>query len=181
MEAPLTIFEIVHCNKKIIQEIYNYRYEVGYHYEEIATFEKNNKLKNKNEILNHVIQKMFLDDYNNFKLKSEVPCYSVSSHGDFVNVKLNISNKVLLTSDEVRKEAGIVVEAYDDIIENNIKKRYADQEYLGFFSNNVIDSLLNGNSPILILTHPRQWKVDICENSKDNFRRLYQGLHYRIF
>ena len=74
----------------------------------------------------------------------------------------------------------IETEAYDEIIEGRIEARFADQHLLGAFSQNVQNAILNEISPILILTHPRNWEVDILFNTKDNIMRLVEGISFKV-
>lgn len=68
---------------------------------------------------------MFLKDLENFRKVTSSSNLTVSSHGDFTNVKVGISNKNIMNS-ETRRQAGILVEAYDDVIEKSHNIRFAD-------------------------------------------------------
>lgn len=169
-------------DENLIKSIDKYGYEVGYHYEEIATVEKKIKTKNIDLLMKFFpeIKKMFLNNIFDFREKSGCKVVSVASHGDFVNVKLNFQNKELLLNGDVRKEAGIIVEAYDDIIEKNITHRYADQILLADFTKSVLEGIMRNERIILMLTHPRNWKVDMRANTIDNVLRAVDGFLYNI-
>lgn len=164
----------------LIKAIDSYGYEIGYHYEEIATFEKKKKLRSIAAIKNCFpeIKKMFLNNLETFRKETGCKILSIASHGDFVNVKLNYQNNELLKEPDIRKQSGILVEAYDDIIENSSHHRYADQKLLERFTDAVIEDFSRKTSAILLLTHPRNWEVDICANTKDNILRLFEGVLY---
>lgn len=166
-------------DKDLIKEINGFGYEASYHYEEIATYLKKNRIKDPQKILSCLpkIREIFEENLNEFRQQTGAECKTVSAHGDFVNVKLDISNKLLLDK-KTRMSCMIETEAYDEIIEGRIEARFADQHLLGVFSQNVQDAILNKKSPILILTHPRNWEVDILFNTKDNIVRLIEGVSF---
>ena len=164
----------------LIHDIENCSYETGYHYEEIATFEKKNKLKNKDSLIEcfDVFRKMFLKDLSNFRKKTGSKSLTVASHGDFINTKYQLQNYEFLNDTNTRAEAGIAVEAYDECVNRYIKERFADHKLLELFESKVNEAIEKSCDCILILTHPRNWKVDFFANTKDNFSRLIQGLKY---
>lgn len=165
----------------IIKSINEYGYEIGYHYEELATCEKIHKFKDKEKILESMpeCRKMFLANIERFRGLTGCPCLTVASHGDFVNVKCDISNNEILSDKELRQKSGIVIEAYDDVVTQDIEVRYADQVLLGDFSAQVLAGIAQEKKVIMTLTHPRNWKVDVIANTKDNITRFWQGWNYR--
>ncbi len=167
-------------NKKLITDIISYGYEAGYHYETIANYEKKHKLKSADKIRLYMkdIEKCFSKEFDNYKRKTQSTSLTVSSHGDFVNVKNNIQNLEVLKNEELRKNNGIIVEAYDESINKFVEKRFADQQLVENFCQTVIDNL--NVRVIQILTHPRQWKVDFWWNLKDLFRRIIEGIKYKL-
>lgn len=163
-------------DKDLIRDIDEYGYETGYHYEELATYEKKHKLKDADKMISALpeCRKMFLDDIEKFRAITGSPCLSVASHGDFINVKYKIQNVEILKDAETRGEAGIIIEAYDDVVNQDIDMRYADQILLGDFSDQVLAGIEAEKKVIMTLTHPRNWKVDVIANTKDNILRFYQ-------
>ncbi len=170
------------CTKdcKLIKEINQKGYEASYHYEELATCEKAIKSKSAEGMRKQIkdAQNMFLKDLFDFRKQTGAACLSVASHGDFVNNCLGVQNKEILQDDDIRRSAGIVVEAYDPVIEGNINERVADHTERDNFTGKVIGLLTEHVSPILILTHPRNWKVDIGANISANYVRIREGMHY---
>ena len=167
--------------KKLIADIENYGYETGYHYEELATYEKSHKLKNVEKMGAALpeCRKMFLEDIKRFREETGSRCLTVASHGDFINTKYKIQNVEILGDKNTREQAGIVVEAYDKVVTQPIEARYADQMLLGKFSEEVKKGIAEKHNVIMTLTHPRNWKVDALANTLDNFGRLWQGWMYR--
>ena len=101
---------------------------------------------------------------------------------------VNASNKLLAARETVNVTAYlpsvngstsiVLVEAYDDIFVTEISSRYADQILLDKFSEDVLKGIKNDEKVIMILTHPRNWKVDIIANTQENLRRIIQGVAY---
>lgn len=167
---------------KLIHDIESYGYETGYHYETIATWEKKYKTKSAEVLEKNLsaIQDLFLKDLSSFRECTGSPSLSVASHGDFINRRYGYCNYEILKSAEVRNKAKVIVEAYDDFIMHLVKERYADQVPLDGFATHVENSIKNGCLCIMILTHPRNWEVDIVANTVDNIERLVQGILYKI-
>lgn len=168
-------------DKKLIEEIENYGYETGYHYEELATYEKKNKLKNIEKMREALpeCRRMFLDDIKRLRDTTKSRCLTVASHGDFINTKYKIQNVEILRDTETRDKAGIIVEAYDAEVTDCIEARYADQILLAGFADEVIKGIFEGHRVIMTLTHPRNWKVDVMANTLDNAIRYWQGMKYK--
>ena len=168
-------------DKKLIRDIEDYGYEVGYHYEELATYEKRKKFKNVEKIREALpeCRQMFLDDIKRFRNVTGSPCLTVASHGDFINTKYKIQNVEILKDDETRKLARIIAEAYDKEVNECVQARFADQILLGRFPKEVLRGIEDDNQVIMTLTHPRNWKVDIGANTKDNILRFWEGYKYK--
>lgn len=169
-------------DKKLISEIDAYGYETGYHYEELATFEKKSKLKDVSKIRESLPQcrTLFIKDIERFRSTTNSPSLTVASHGDFINTKYKIQNAEVLADSEIRKKAGIIVEAYDDVVNCPIQARFADQILLEKFPNEVIKGIDSGFNIIMTLTHPRNWETDVIANTKDNVCRFWQGIIYNL-
>lgn len=168
-------------DKKLIRDIDDFGYETGYHYEEIATLEKRKKTKSLDGLMQALPEsrEMFLNDLARFRSDTGSPSMTVASHGDFINVKYKLQNHELLKNETIRKQAGIVVEAYDDSIMKYVEARYADQVLHSKFSDEVIKGISEGHNVIMALTHPRNWKVDVIANTRENVTRLWQGYKYK--
>lgn len=169
-------------DNELISAIDEYGYEAGYHYEEISDYEKKHKLKNIECIKEKLpeIRQQFLYDLENFRKSTGSNSVTVASHGDFINTKLLLQNYAILEDQATREKAGIKVEAYDRSIMDCVYARFADHLLLGNFLNEVIDSIEQRCEIIMILSHPRNWKVDIAANTKENIKRFYQGILYRM-
>ena len=155
--------------------------EIGYHYETIANFEKQHKLKSAEKILANMsaIRNQFGRELTRFREMSGVDSLSVSSHGDFVNRRLKLANTEVLKDIRTRQVNDIELEAYDSDLESHFDLRCADMNWPQFVQK-AKDGFADGRKHIMWLIHPRNWKPDWIANTKDNFNRLYEGLRYSI-
>lgn len=164
------------CDKKFIAEILKYGSEVGYHYEELATFCKKNNIQNKNDIMNSIdeIKKQFEANIKQFETKYNVKLTSIASHGDFINRKFDISNAVLF-DDKLRKKFNKIIEAYDSVVEGNIDLRISDCMYPKFWKpvnpNVAIEQQKNN---VLLLIHTRWWDSAPVERFKSELLRIFR-------
>lgn len=164
----------------LMKEIHNYGSEVGYHFEELATFAKKNNLYTKNKILSkiHDIRSNFEENFLSLENKLGFKIKSVASHGDFTNRKLGITNHPVTDSENLRGILGIQFEAYDKQLTSNfsiyISDRLPPQKY---YPLSPYDAIKN-NNVICLLTHPRQWHSSWVSNSKENIVRLVEGLRW---
>ena len=169
-------------NIKLIKEIDDYGYETGYHYEELATYIKKHKLRNRKEIEKHIKDAgaIFLEDLKRFRIETGSKSVTVASHGDFINTRYNIQNYEMLKIPEIRQKADIEAEAYDEDIMKYVQERMADQHLLAGYAA-ATGSIFEKEIPIVMtLTHPRNWQVDFRENTKENWRRLSQDIRFRF-
>lgn len=166
---------------KLIKDIEDYGYETGYHYEELAAYIKDRKLKDREQVIQELsaVRRKFLSGLEKYRQVTRTASETVASHGDFVNTKLDIQSFEILKDDDTRKKANIILEAYDASIMDFIDERFADHVLVDKMTEEVCKSISKGTEKIMILIHPRNWEVDIVSNTKENFRRLIQGIMYR--
>lgn len=167
-------FRLNTLDSKIANEIINCGSEVGYHYEELATYCKKNKIKHKNSLNNkdiNNIYEMFKDNVKN-KFKN-YDIKTISSHGDFYNREIGIPNQYIFNFCKY-DDLGILLETYNKDLLNSFNSYISDDRYRPFWRNNVsiYDSINNNNKRILLLTHPGNWDCNKLENLKNNIRRL---------
>jgi len=174
-------FRLSTVNYQFMREVERKGGEASYHYEEIATYCYEKRIKNKLLIDANLadIQSIFINNYNSFKEKSRLPCLIVASHGEFVNVRLGIPNKYLINN-EIKFELGIIREAYDDEHINKLTCRIADHSSQ-FFIEEAINAIENGENVLELLIHPRQWRSAGWINFKMDFIRFYKEMLYRYF
>lgn len=154
---------------KLIKEIYDQGFEVGLHYETIATYCIKNR---KNRVTTQDIQKckaILKDEIKEFRNISGIDIKTISAHGTPVNKAVGVLNNVLV-DEQSYKDYGIVGEAYDkDIIKNYVRSYICDNYILfkyGFlYKANPIDSILKNAKVIEFLSHPHHWYYTIDERA----------------
>lgn len=157
-------------DKQLIDEISKQGFEVGLHYETIATYcIKYNKyivteqdLKKCREILKKEIK--------DFKLLSGVNIETIASHGNPVNKAIGVPNNVLFYGQKY-SDYGVLGETYDrNILKYYIKSYICDADLLeksGYsYSSNPIDSIMKGDKVIEFLSHPNHWYYDVYNRAR---------------
>ncbi|MFM9007124.1 MAG: hypothetical protein ACKORE_00920, partial [Bacteroidota bacterium] len=98
----------------LMRELNDAGFEVGYHYEEIADFCKDQRRIDPILVTKAIpeLRVRFLRNLKSMETAAGFKFSSVASHGDFVNRKLGIPNHTLLDADLIA-EAGLLVEAYN--------------------------------------------------------------------
>jgi len=175
-------FRLSTLDHGFIRDIQNYGSEVGYHFEEIATFCKENRVKKKEIVFRqiHEIKKTFVENFKRVSKDHNLEIRSVSSHGDFVNKKIGILNHYLLDP-EIRTQLRIEVETYDTILLDHVTARHNDDLFPKFKDgNSPIHSIRNNEPVIYLLTHPRDWQCNCRINTIENLKRLYEGVKFHM-
>lgn len=166
-----------------MREVYEYGSEASYHYEEIATYAKQNHIKDPQKIYFKMedIQELFSRNLNNLRKATNIPMKIVASHGDFVNRFLKVFNYELLKDKQFRVENDIKLEVYDEAIMKFVTDRFSDTGHPVYWKPHSPEKAIKDNSPVIyILTHPGHWEVNVKENLKNNFKRLYEGIKYKV-
>lgn len=165
-----------------MKEIEDYGSEASYHYEEIATFAKMNRIKDPRLIMENMnkIRTEFEKNFLLIKRKTNLPMRSVASHGDFVNRALNIANTLIL-NEEVRAHTGVELEAYDMGYMQYFTARIADCGPPQYYKPTpLIDCIKEKESVIYFLTHPGHWRSSLCCNTEDTISRMFEGINYKL-
>ena len=173
-------FRLSTIDKKLMTEINTFGSEASYHFEEIATFCKQNSIHSKKEALKHIeaIKILFTQNFNRLEKQLGYKFESVASHGDFVNRKLNLKNNEITNDYELRKLLGINCEAYDKTLHNSFDAYISDKPYPVFYSPVNIFETIGKHKVICMLTHPRHWETNLWVNSFDNIKRVIEGLKH---
>jgi hypothetical protein len=163
-----------------MHEIEEYGSEASYHYEEIATFIKRNRIRDREEIRDRLceIRNEFSKNFEFIEKKLGRKLTTVASHGDFSNRRLKLANTEILMSEELRESCGIVCEAYDRRLLDVFDIYISDKPYPQRFSPISPFQAIGEGLRICLLTHPRQWRTSWAANSKDNLLRLNEGLNW---
>jgi len=163
-------FRIKTLDFKLMQDIYRWSGEASYHYEEL---DKNILLSNISHIRSNFIKNFkYIEDNVGYKL------YTVASHGDFINRKTGVPNKLILEDENTRKKCGIIGEVYDKSIINSLDIYISDKQYPKYYYPISPFDAMGKQKIICLLTHPRHWSVNWCDTTRENITRMYEGGKY---
>jgi hypothetical protein len=166
---------------KLMKEIHDSGFEVGYHYEELATVAKEHGLTRPEQTVAVMreIRERFKNNLQQFRERTGLPIDTVASHGDFANRKLGIENTELLQDEAIRKEAQIECEAYDSALRDHVDTLHSDVEHPGDWAPEDPRVAIDRCEHVIhVLTHPRNWHADWTRNLADEFNRAHEGLLY---
>lgn len=157
--------------------------EASYHYEEIASFAKQRRLRCANAIRQRLpeIRTLFQDNYMRIRDRLGAPMATVAAHGDFANRKLKVLNDELLRNPELRQNCGIECEAYDDALMRRVDQYISDKPYPVFYRPVSPFAVLDRVQRLYLLTHPVQWETNWIENTRCNMLRLSEELAWRTW
>ena len=98
-------FYTVNHNLELLDALHANSYEVGYHFEEIATYAKQNYIKNRESLIGKLdeIRNIFIENFHKFKAHYAPQMNSICSHGDWINVRLDLPNHTLVTEELLNK------------------------------------------------------------------------------
>lgn len=166
----------------LMNEIHAYGSEVGYHYEELATFCKLYKIKNWElaKLKIPEMQVLFENNFRNLEQKLNFKIDSIASHGDFVNRFLGKSNYEII-DEGLMKKLGIQLEGYNNTLLDSFTDTLSDKPYPKFYRDKTPEFCINQKSKVIyLLTHTRHWHVARLENTSDNLKRFIQGIKYKL-
>lgn len=171
-------FRLSTLDFSLMDEIESYGSEASYHYEELATFAKRNRIKQPAEVLNRLaeIKDEFISNFDSIERTLGKKMTTVASHGDFANRRLKLHNTIILSDAAVRAHCGITCEAYDAALMTNTDIYISDRPHPQYFYPMAPRVALGRHARIYLLTHPRQFETNWTENTKENLSRLYQSV-----
>lgn len=169
-------FRLRTWDQQVIDILRSKGMEIGYHYEELATFAKANRIKDKETVLRSLtaIREIFRQNLNHLRRNNDI--VSFASHGDFTNRVLGQSNCIILDDPELRVELRVKYEAYDPVIKNGEIKHISDKGYPLHYYPEEPFSLINRGESFIFLTHPRWWRKNLQANIKELMIRMYEGV-----
>jgi hypothetical protein len=156
-------------------------FEVGLHYETLATYCKKHNLRRSEEINATILKTCFAilkDEITRFKkLFGEVQ--TIASHGDKRNRLIGIPNHVILNHGDP-SELGILFEAYDPAILKQFGVYISDssiaENFAWKYTMTPSEAISRKISPICLLTHPEHWHF----RPSKKFRSLLIDLSERL-
>jgi hypothetical protein len=154
--------------------------EASYHYEEVATFAKQHRLRSADAVRARFpeIRSLFERNYNRIRDQLGVQMTTVASHGDFANRRLKVINQELL-DDALRRRCGIACESYDEALLRQFDQYISDKPYPVFYHPQSPFKALGRHERICLLTHPIQWETNWVENTRCNVVRLAEEVAWR--
>ena len=164
----------------VMKAIMEYGSDCGYHYEELATFAKKHKIKDQEKIKASFgqIRSEFKKNLAEIEHSLGSKLRFASSHGDFANRKLNIPNHAFIDH-EFLAENGLQFEAYDDVFVKNYSINIMDSGGPRFYCGEISQLEALDRFPIVhLLMHPKNWRSNIYWNTKQNLKRLVEGLMF---
>ncbi|MDU1323059.1 MAG: hypothetical protein E6931_16360 [Clostridium botulinum] len=153
----------------IIKEMNESGFEVGLHYETLATYCLENNITELSDDTIKVCREKLKDEIRKFKNNTNVDMKTMANHGHPKNVELGASNNILLEN-EVYKDYGIICEAYDKEFYKHVITHIMDNDVMynfGFsYKSNPIDAINNNDKLIVFLAHPHHWKFNLKNRIK---------------
>ncbi|MCH2159788.1 MAG: hypothetical protein MK096_13555 [Oleiphilaceae bacterium] len=174
-------FRLSTLDARLIREIDASSSEVGYHFEEVAQFCKDNGVKEAvvaNDSMGK-IREIFETNLQGLRERFDCEFSSVAAHGDFVNRKLKLPSTLLLNED-LKQQLNILCEGYDDHLMASADIYIRDMQYPVFYSPVSFLEALDKNNVIYFTTHPRQWETNVLVNTWDNLKRLFEGIRWAM-
>lgn len=175
-------FRLSTINTSLMKELHAGGCDVGYHYEEIASWCKRKQVKDVEKVMSSLpeIRSEYMENLNRLRHQTGLPMTIAASHGDFVNRLIKLPNWHLLSDAGFRKSANIELEVYDENFMSLVSDRFSDTSYPEFWKpSSPIDAIKNGSKMIYILVHPRHWHANLVVNLKDDLFRFKEGIRYK--
>lgn len=173
-------FRLSTLDVELMRKINSFGSEAGYHFEELAQFCKDHRIKSPEEALKKydAVRRIFQRNFLQFEKKAGFKIKSICSHGDFVNRRMGIPNYSFITP-SILSDLGIELECYDLFLFNHLGTILADDSYPQPYLFRDPFSCIEEKHPVIyLLTHPRHWHIAIWENTKDNLKRAWEGIVY---
>ena len=165
----------------IVRRLHDLGMDVGYHFEEIATFAKDHRLWSREALVPHMpaIADRFVANVSALRDRYALPFEIVCSHGDWANRALQLPNHALLADGSVRARAGVTHEVYDALITAPLAARFSDCDRPHLWRPcPPIPAIEAGTTPIKILVHPGQWRVSVPHTLRELGTRVREGCVY---
>ncbi len=155
----------------------------SYHYEELATMAKRERMRSRDQVVAGVgdAQRAFRHNLAALRARTGLPMTVVASHGDFVNRRFGVPNWVMLDDPGFRKETGIELEAYDDAFMTHVTSRHADTLHPAYWvPASPVRALERADPVVYLLVHPRHWRTSRILNARDDMNRLAESAWFRV-
>lgn len=165
----------------LINEVKYANSEASMHFETIANFIKNRRLSKKNFKSEYIdlCKNLLKYELNAFRIKYNLECKTIASHGEYINRIFGISNNVLTEDIESYKFYNIDLEAYNESFIKQINMYISDcpiEINEGYrYGISPIKAIEKGVTPILFLTHPNHWYYNYFQQFKKLVKVILYG------
>jgi len=173
-------FRLSTADRAVMRRIAGGGGEVGYHFEEVATVAKEERLRSKAAVKARLpaIQQRFGANLTALRERTGLPLEAVAAHGDMVNRHLGYANRKLLNG-RTRHRCAVRYEAYDEAAVAGVVSRFVDHSHPGGWRpQSPWAAIERGDAVVYLLTHPRHWRRNVRVNLADDLGRLRDGLRY---
>lgn len=173
-------FRLTTLDDEAIAELRESGADIAYHTEELATMVKLTGAREPDDVRALIPAARELAAFNieRFRVRVGAPVKHVSSHGDFTNSRIGITNSVLY-DDELRARLNLDFEAYDEELMSVVDLRVSDAPEPLEAAKEVTEALLAGVPVIYFLSHPRRWAPSRSEGAAEEWHRLVEEIQYR--
>lgn len=164
-------FRTCTIDKKLIDNMFELGFEVGFHYETLAAYAADKGIECFEEVDLNEAREQLKKEILEFQLAIGHKILSIASHGHALNTKMGYSNNYILENDDY-VNYGIMFEAYDrDMYKKKIDCHIMDGHICfnyGFaYENNPIEAINENKKNIIFLAHPNFWYGDRMRQAKD--------------
>jgi hypothetical protein len=194
-------FRLSTMDLSIMQDIASSGGEASYHYEELATEAKAQRLRSVDQVRARldVIREQFRDNLKRVRAKTGLPMVTLADHGDWANRALDLANTEILEDQHFRKELNVQVEAYDYDLLKFVDARYTDAQCPKWWVGKRVvaskerrvdlvsgapstptEAVRQGVPVIYVLLHPENWIRGPRWHFAEQLKRLKEGLAYRF-
>jgi peptidoglycan/xylan/chitin deacetylase (PgdA/CDA1 family) len=175
-------FRLSTIDRALIARMQAANAEVGYHYEELATFAKQAGLRSKTDVEQHIgaVRNAFRRNVERFRAASGVSPRTIAAHGDFANRRLGVTNNHVIDR-RLMEEFGIVAETYEPWLMSAVNARVADRAAPEWWHPSPPEVALRKDPAVIyILVHPRQWVRAPMRNLGLDVARGADGVRYAV-
>jgi hypothetical protein len=175
-------FRLSTLDVALMRRMHECGFEASYHFEEVSTVAKELRLRTRAEVEARLadIEQRFCANVQELRAETGLPIVVLAAHGDWVNRRLEISNRRVLTQ-AVREELGIELEAYDPAVAKATTSRFVDADYPELWRPGPpLAALERGDPVVQVLTHPRPWTRNIRVNLRADAQRAREEADFRI-
>jgi hypothetical protein len=174
-------FRLSTLDRPLAQRIAAHGSEVGYHFEELATYAKRQGLRTAAEVDGHtpMIRDEFRRNVALFREAMGVSPRTIAAHGDFLNRRFGVKNSHVVDR-ALMDECCILAETHEPWLMRAVDARVSDRPAPQWWHpRSPIEALEDSPSVLYILVHPRQWTRAPMHNALLDLQRGRDEIRYR--